>query len=353
MLPNRFLRSRMSLLPRNMLPTTPQMFATSSSRILENESKQTAVSQILNRFDSSIHSMSTKDVFQTMIDSRIYNIHFSKFHPTIKSMIHNDKDNADVMGFILSNLSAKSRYHDEDYLFMLDTLGYCLRESSVIFTSRQLAVALQSLKGVKSTHSSEVKSFLVALTQKIESCVDIFDGESLSLALNSFHFLGNNQTELANLLHALTAKIPHNSPLNSTEQYMNPSQFSSAIFGLKKMSSKHEDAMNILKLLPSRLHPSTLASSFKHAGKPSRVAAPPPDSNMLWKATNISQIIYSLNQMQSFNPQVRVFLKEVVLPGLMKCNGREFSNPHCLRTIMYGLQGMNTQHTEVSNLMTL
>ena len=373
--------TRLTGLSRCLLQSSARSFTTSQ------------IDAILNRVDSEIHAMKVVDLFKIMIDARHLNIRFDKFHPHIDAKIDDEEDKTSLMKFILSNLSSiRNVHHNDDYLFVLNAITP--RLDNIQFSSQELLQAVQSLRGLTVTTTPELQPFIRILSERIHACKDEFDAEDLRTTLQVLDSLGTGvggamldvtQQPLTMVIplstatqHSAETMPSHQDVLPSYRSHprsdvslerhrgpspprppssfhMSPDHFSMAIFGLKNILTPDSSTSvkALLCTLPKRLQEYRVwrdrSNGSVWSSPPSSTAIPtmPAPPSLTWSAHNISQILLGINQLSSTDPVIRTFLRTVVVPALQNCDPSGFSSPLYLRSTVFALRHMSSDHAEV------
>jgi hypothetical protein len=206
---------------------------------------------------------------------------------------------------------------------------------------QEVGTALLGLQCMRSVDSN-VLELVVALTEKIGERTERMSSDTMSNALHGLQNMSSAAQEVRTLLTVLLPAFQH-----STEQ-MNAAQLDRALYGMRGMNSAHTEVRTILGILKEKIQTCTQKLS----------------------AQTISQAVNSLLHMSSDDAEVRELL--VVLTSKMKDTtlkedeGNEVHNSgrsgghsnssmdgQVIANALYGLQNMNSNSTEVLDLLVV
>ena len=98
-------------------------------------------------------------------------------------------------GSELVDLAYSLRVYEYDYCDVIkeiiERIAMRLQDSSDKLSGKQVAMALNGLKGMSSEHA-EVRSILKALVNKVESCPDLLSGQQVVMALYNYRTKQHN-----------------------------------------------------------------------------------------------------------------------------------------------------------------
>lgn len=204
---------------------------------------------------------------------------------------------------------------------ILNALRTKLINCNEIFRPQGISMMIYGLKSMNSD-SQEVLEMLAVISEKTRKCKYEFSGQAIG---NSVYGLkGINDDNVPETRMLLTQLSMH---FAQSRQELSPQEIANALYGMKSMKGCTLEALNMYRILAEKL---------KNCAQP-------------LKSRELGMAVFPLKNWDLKQPVVRELLMEL-LTKMRQIDEKTWS-PQSISNILYGLQNMDADSTEVLDML--